>query len=354
MKVAPHVCADCGEEQPKATGVGPCPNCASLRVVPVSFVLAHFGPGWREECFPQTSSPPDTPPPTVESRIQIVSYGGGVNTIAMLVLLKRRGIVPHAIVMSDPGHEWPETYEYRDRVMQPWLLQVGFPKVVVVTREGEARYRPRARWKGTLGEACIRNQELPAAAYGMKGCSIKHKQDPMKWWCERQDWIQREWAAGRRVTKLIGYDIDEPKRVMKHRQFVKGQPVDTFSLPEENERYIPSYPVFDAGMDREACEALIASEGLPPVGKSACRWCPFNTFEEWKKLRDQHPEDFAYAVNISRLAAPRVDSPDRAGFLQCNPHGKRQLHVWADGGYDDQDLDKGTGIEEGKPCGCGD
>lgn len=271
----------------------------------------------------------------------VVSYGGGVNTIAMLVLLKRRGIVPYAIVMSDPGHEWPKTYEYRDRVMQPWLLRVGFPKVVVVNREEEAKFRPRSQHVGTLGDECMRLRNLPSIAYGYKKCSIKYKIDPFIWYMERQSWAQAEWNEGRLISRGVGYDRGEERRVKKS---LSGGGEDRF--------YKPFFPLYEEGLYREDCEKLIESEKLPPPPKSACIFCPHNQYEEWLELRDKHPEEFNYAVKLSRSA--EVDVPDVVGLMRCNPHGKRQLHVWADGGYDEQDLDKGTGIEEGKPCGCGD
>src|SRR6516164_608190 len=64
----------------------------------------------------------------------VFTYGGGVNSVAALVLLKRLGARPTAIVMSDPGSEWKRTIQYRDEVVQPWLASVGFPPVTVINR----------------------------------------------------------------------------------------------------------------------------------------------------------------------------------------------------------------------------
>jgi hypothetical protein len=59
---------------------------------------------------------------------------------------------------------------------------------------------------------------------------------------------------------------------------------------------------------------------------------------------------FASAVHLSRAAAETVESPEVVGLMRCNPHGKRQLHVWAEGGYGGERL--GPDREEDMPCEC--
>ena len=47
-------------------------------------------------------------------------------------------------------------------------------------------------------------------------------------------------------------------------------------------------------------------------------------------------------------AEATITAPDVVGLMRCNTHGKRQLHVWAEGGYGASD----TGREEEMPCEC--
>jgi hypothetical protein len=251
----------------------------------------------------------------------VAAYGGGVNTIAMLVQMRREGMRPTAIVMADPGDEWPETIAYRDGVANPWLASIGWPTVTVVTRASEAQYRPRAHLtpQGTLREECERIASLPSIAYGFKKCSLKFKRDPANWWLARQPWALDVWARGEKITRAIGYDADEDYRVR-----------DEFGEPWEAARLTPLYPLFTAGIDRDGCVAMIRGEGLPVPHKSACTFCPSNTLDEWRDLRDRHPDRYADAVAMSRSA--QIDSPDVVGLMRCLPAGKRQLHlhVWND------------------------
>lgn len=272
----------------------------------------------------------------------VASYGGGVNSVAVQILLKRLGVVPIATVMVDPGDEWKKTYQYRDEIMQPWLRSVGFPPITTITRAEEGRHRSRAWRLETLRGECLRTKSLPSVAYGWKKCSQKYKGDTQRWWIRRQPWALETWREfrvailepgkrtkfkvrvdGERLIKVIGYDVDEMRRVRR-----------AFQDPWENDRFVPFYPLVEAKLGRDECEELIASEGLPIPGKSACKFCPNNKLAEWERLRREEPEGFAEAVEMSQNAAGSIESPDVVGLMRCNPHGKRQLHIWAEGGYE--------------------
>lgn len=275
----------------------------------------------------------------IPNGLKVVTYGGGVNSVAMLVLLQALGVRPRAIVMSDPGSEWPETEHYRDVVMQPWLRRNGFPQVVVVTREEEAQHRPRSHHKGTLLDECLGKRMLPSAAYPPhKKCSLKYKRDPQLWWTERQAWAQAELYAGQRMVKCIGFDAGEDHRIKP-----------SFSDEREAVMFVPWYPLYEAGLDRADCIRLIEHAGLPVPRKSACTFCPNNERADWEDLRKQHPHRFAEAMEMSRRAAPGPESPDVVGLLRgCMPQGHRQLHLWVEAGCP---APSGRG-DPALPCEC--
>ena len=98
---------------------------------------------------------------------KFVSYGGGVNSTAMLVLLKSQGIVPDGILFADTGGEHPHTYGYLE-IIDRWLESVSFPKITVVKYTGTEKY-------STLEEDCLSKNVLPSKAYGYSKCSAKWK-----------------------------------------------------------------------------------------------------------------------------------------------------------------------------------
>lgn len=270
----------------------------------------------------------------------IVSYGGGINTIALLLELKRLGQRPDAIIMANPGSEWPETVDYRERIANPWLESIGWPTVTVVTLNEESKYRPRAKEASntTLYQECIQHRNIPSIAYGYKKCSDKYKGRATRWYLERQAWVQEVWDRGEKITRATGYDADEEYRVNK-----ASMP------PQEALRFVPYYPLVNAGIDREECERIIIESGLPIPHKSACTFCPSNTLAEWGELRRVHPELHEEAVAMSRNA--EIDSPDIVGLMRCNRPGYRQLHLYVypsdHGGGCDTEEDR-----DALPCEC--
>ena len=225
--------------------------------------------------------------------------------------------------MADHGSERAKTETYRDNVLPGWLDAAGCPRVTVIDLITEGQRVPRAWRLEKLYDECFRTQSLPSVAYGWKKCSAKYKGDTQRWWIARQPWAQEEWASGRKVAKVIGYDAGEVGRV--------GRVGRAFQNEWENARLVPMYPLYDAGLDRDDCCDLITDEGLALPPKSACKWCPNNTLAEWEEFRVDDPDGFESAVALSRNAV--VQSPDVVGLMRCNPRGQRQLHVWADGGY---------------------
>lgn len=277
---------------------------------------------------------------TARNRTSRRRIRGGINTIALLVWLKRKGHRPDAIVMADPGRERQQTIDYRDNVANPWLARMGWPTVTVVSLITEAPFRPKAHkvQQRTLLQECQELKSVPSIAFGYKKCSLKYKARPSTWWCERQPFIKEAWARGEKVTRAIGYDADEENRARPE-----------FMDPQEASRYLPWYPLLNAGIDRDGCEALILDEGLSLPGKSSCRWCPSNTLSEWRWLRDNDPEGWSEAIDMSRNA--EIDEPDVVGLMRCNPKGKRQLHLYV---WDDAPSQCSTddGDRDAMPCDC--
>lgn len=271
----------------------------------------------------------------------VVAYGGGVNTIALILELERLGEIPTAIVMADPGSERHGTISYRDEVMAPWLKARGWPPVTVVSLKSEAPFRAsRLGPQRTLYEECMEIKALPSIAYGYKKCSLKHKARPSNWWTERQAFAIEAWAHGEKITRAIGYDADEPERARP--EILDGL---------EAQRFQPYYPLLNRGLSRDDCCDMILAAGLRLPPKSACRWCPSNTLQEWYDLRDNDPEGWAEAMSISQNAD--VES-DAVGLMRCNKRGQRTLHLYV---FDDRKRtcrpdDGEDPSREAMPCEC--
>lgn len=243
----------------------------------------------------------------------VVSYGGGVNSLGMLIGMVERGERPDAIVFADTRGEKPETYQFLDEVLCAWLRSKGLPSLTKICRADFPNSRTGDR---SLEDECLRLGALPSRAYGYGTCADKWKIDPFKWWTKT--WAQEVWARDGTVVRCIGFDAGEQRRVsaLSDRGFTKR------------------YPLLEWGWDREACIAAIQREGLPVPPKSACFFCPASTKTEILYLRRGHPGlvERAVAMESAALATGRysiaglgrrfawkalIDAVDRERFAEA-------------------------------------
>ena len=182
----------------------------------------------------------------------MVSYGGGVNSTALLIGLHQHRIPVDLILFADTGAEHPHTYAYLD-IMDRWLKGHGMPPITRVYKT------TRDSKRLTLEQECLQSGTLPSIAYGFKRCSLKHKIGPQEKFCNHYLPCQKVWAAGKRVVKFIGYDAGEGYRSDK---VLLGDLADP--------KYSKWYPLMEWGWDRAACQQAIEDAGLPQPGKSSC------------------------------------------------------------------------------------
>jgi len=202
--------------------------------------------------------------------MNIASYGGGVNSTAMMIGLHRKGIPIDLILFADTGGEQPYTYDYLP-IMDQWLEAHGMPRITTV------QYADQDGNRLTLEEECLRSNALPSIAYGHKKCSLKHKVFPQEKFCNSHPLCQAVWAKGEKVTKFIGYDAGEERRR-----------THAIVYDIQDRKYRKEYPLIDWGWFREDCLAAIQQEGLPTPGKSSCFFCPSMKKREIRTLYHQH------------------------------------------------------------------
>ena len=189
----------------------------------------------------------------------IVGYGGGVNSLAALVKMRRKGISPDLVSFANTGTpdgkggERPETYEHLETVVRPWLLSAFGLDLVIVHKDS-----PRVGDQ-SLMEECLRRETLPSRAFGMSGCAQRWKIEPQEKYLNHWEPAQLSLSQGKKPIKALGYDGGEAGR--------------RDGIGEDKKlRYW--YPLIEWHMDRDACVAAIRGEGLLVPPKSACFYCP--------------------------------------------------------------------------------
>ena len=217
--------------------------------------------------------------------MNIVAYGGGTNSTALLIECYKRNIPVDLILFADTGGERPETYEYVD-MFSRWLVERGMPKIITVyrvNRLGERR---------ALEADCLDGDMLPSIAYGYKSCSIKYKADPQNKYCNNHQFCREIWDKGDKVAKFIGYDADE-----SHRAHIS-----------EDGKYLYRYPLVEWDMGRDECVDTICKAGLPQPGKSSCFFCPSMKSHEIRRLAITNPDLMKRALEMEANAQANLTS----------------------------------------------
>ena len=166
----------------------------------------------------------------------VASYGGGVNSTAMLIGMVERHEPVDLILFADTGGEREQTYKTVEQFSK-WLKSVGYPEIITVKATGK-----------TLEQDCLDRKALPSIAFGFKTCSQRHKAQPQQKFLNNH-----EPAKGKNIVKLIGFDADEPQR----------------AKPYPGNRY----PLIEWDWGREECIKACMPLGME-IGKSACFYCP--------------------------------------------------------------------------------
>lgn len=209
----------------------------------------------------------------------IVSYGAGINSTAMVLLMIEDGIAIDAILFADTGGEKPETYAFI-KEFNSYLVSQGQCGITVVKNDF-----PQGIIDGSLENECLRTKSLPSKAYGWGSCSMKWKRDPQERWIKRTFFVQRDGLD--RLFRYVGMGAEEQHRA------------DKFS----SDGFICfKFPLIEHKYYREDCVALITNKGLSVPPKSACFFCPMSKKKEILALSKKHPDLFARAVQIEKTA----------------------------------------------------
>ena len=121
--------------------------------------------------------------------VNVVSFGGGTNSAAMIIGMYQRGIPIDLITFADTGGEQPHTYQFVETFGE-WLKERGLPEISVT------RYFDKNGERMTLEAESLKSHTLPSIAYGFKKCSPKHKIGTQEKLCNNDPRCQAIWAGG--------------------------------------------------------------------------------------------------------------------------------------------------------------
>lgn len=224
--------------------------------------------------------------------LRVVSYGGGVQSTALLVLAAQGQIDFPTFLFANVGDdsEHPATLDYVRNIAMPYAAEhdIELHELVRRRRDGtiDTLYSTALRSATATPSIPMRHHEHGAP--GTRSCTVNYKIRVIGKWLRDNGANQHAPA-----TVAIGFSTDELHRA-------------TTKRPQAWET--PTYPLLDLGLSRASCSALIARAGLPVPPKSACWFCPFHRTSTWAEMRRDEPDLFERSVALERHVNDRRDA----------------------------------------------
>lgn len=217
--------------------------------------------------------------------ITVLSLGAGVQSTT-LALLAVEGVLPKpdAAIFADTGWEPKAVYDHLDR-LDAALSDAGIPLYRV--SKGNLRddaINPDHRYASV--PYFVRNPD-GSDGMGRRQCTSEYKLAPIR----------------RKVRELLGAAPPEFRRAPKGRTAEQWVGFSTDEVHRANRAHdsvsylSTAYPLLDLGMSRKDCERWLTARGWTTT-KSACIGCPYHGNKQWRDLRDNHPDEWADAVEF--------------------------------------------------------
>lgn len=208
----------------------------------------------------------------------VLSLGAGVqsSTLALMAAAGELGEMPECAIFADTGDEPASVYAWLD-----WLeKQLPFPVYRVtagVLSEEVTRVRVSKsgnKYLKPMPPAFLKGDGVGIA---IRQCTVNHKIEPIRK-------KLRELHQGRGVVQWIGISMDEVIRMK----------------PSRDAWCVNVWPLIDRGMTRRDCLKWMEVKGYPKPPRSACVYCPYHSNAEWRRLKNEEPEEFQRAVDFEK------------------------------------------------------
>ena len=193
---------------------------------------------------------------------KILAFGVGVQTCAMLFKFYNDY---DYFIFSDTGDEKPETYDYLEKYVMPFVYEHGLSAKFIVVKNGKYL---------SLYDYCMIHKQIPMRNF--RWCTDKFKRQPINKYCKILGATKKA-----PIIKCLGISLDESQRV------------NEFSANGQEPKYIKlEYPLLDLKLTRKDCENIILEAGYPVPVKSGCWYCPYAKKEEFRRLKIDRPDLF--------------------------------------------------------------
>lgn len=284
--------------------------------------------------------------------IHIISLGAGVQSSTMALMAAAGEItpMPKCAIFADTQAEPQSVYRWLDW-LEPRLPfpvhRVSAGSLEKVSLTIRTKKDGSGTWAKSLIPAFIKNPNGKRGIMG-RACTADFKVKEIIKKGKSLVGLQkyREWCNGFAAELRLWRDYKKEKALAKKEERACRLPFPTEAWKamqaaplvvqwigisrDEVSRVKPSrdpwilhrHPlVFEVEKRREGCLAWMKSHGYPEPPRSACRFCPFHSDDEWRRQHDEEPDEFALSVKFDydlREVKSRTDNIGGVPFLHSS------------------------------------
>jgi len=211
-----------------------------------------------------------------EPTLRVLSLGAGVQSSALLLMMKNRKIKPADVaIFSDTGNEPPEVYEHLE-----FLEEISPIPIHKVSYGHITNDILNDRFDGYIKIPFHIRKKDGKMGIGMRQCTKDYKITPIHQEIRRI--LDRQRLRYTSIEIVMGISKDEQTRM---------------AYPEK-EWGIHCYPLVFNNITREDCIEYWENEFNKKPPRSACIVCPYRKDEDWKIMKETRPKQFAEAVEF--------------------------------------------------------
>ena len=212
--------------------------------------------------------------------IEIMSFGGGVQTVAMALMCINKDLpMPDCAIFADRGWELEETYIYLSWFI-PYCEENGL-KFHIVSK-GNLRKDALDTNKRWASMPLFTLDENGSRGVIRRQCTNDYKIQPVYYKVRYLMGLNPYQRTKNPSNIWLGISIDEASRMKPSRVGFANN----------------KYPLIEHNLSRQNCLSYIESKGFYIPPKSACVGCPYHSNEFWQMLKRDYPIEFKNACEF--------------------------------------------------------
>jgi hypothetical protein len=216
-----------------------------------------------------------------ETELRVLSLGAGVQSSYILFKMLEGEIKkPDIALFADTGNEPKEVYEWFNKLQK---YAKGKIEIEVVRNEQNTGnliddYKAKEGRYALMPMHILKEDGTPG--FGRRTCTYEYKIKPIHQ--KIRSILGVKTLRNRVVEMVMGISIDEIQRAKK----------------PPNKWSINCYPLIENEITRKDCKHWVSHSNYGNPPRSACIVCPYHSNKEWKRLKDNYPEEWNYAVEF--------------------------------------------------------